>query len=51
MAGAEPGQLVIPAGLRHLVGGKAFLFGDRGVWTLRGFEDPVRLFDVRWRSE
>ncbi len=50
-AHAEPGQIVIPDGLRHLVAGKDFLFADLGVSTLKGFEDPVRLFDVRWRSE
>jgi len=24
---------------------------DRGDVVLRGFEDPVRLFDVRWSEE
>jgi len=50
-ARAEPGQIVIPDSLRHLVAGKDFLFADLGVSTLKGFEDPVRLFDVRWHSE
>jgi len=27
-----------------------FLFGDRGEMALRGFDDPVRLFEVRWRE-
>ncbi len=48
---AEPGQIVIPDGLRHLVAGKDFLFADLGISTLKGFEDPVRLFNLRWRSE
>ena len=28
-----------------------FLFADRGDVALRGFEDPVRLYEVRWREE
>ncbi len=27
------------------------LFGDRGEGALRGFDDPVRLFEVRWKEE
>jgi class 3 adenylate cyclase len=30
--------------------GRSFLFSDRGDTTLRGFEDPVRLYEVRWRE-
>jgi hypothetical protein len=37
-------------GGRHLVAGKGFLFSDRGDAALRGFRDPVRLFEVRWRD-
>jgi class 3 adenylate cyclase len=36
--------------VRQLVAGKGFLFADRGDVALRGFEDPVRLFEVRWRE-
>jgi class 3 adenylate cyclase len=32
------------------VAGKGFLFSDRGETALRGFEDPVRLYEVRWRE-
>ncbi|KKK61867.1 hypothetical protein LCGC14_3010030, partial [marine sediment metagenome] len=28
-----------------------FLFSDRGEATLRGFDEPVRLYEVRWREE
>ena len=48
---AEPGQILIPDGVRHLVSGKGFLFSDRGVAALKGFEDPVRLYEVRWREK
>ncbi len=37
--------------VRGLVAGKKFLFSDRGEASLKGFEDPVRLFEVRWREE
>ena len=36
---------------RELVAGKGFLFSNRGDVVLRGFEDPVRLYEVRWREE
>ena len=45
-AAAEPGQILVPEGVRHLVAGKGFLFSDRGAVALRGFEDPVRLFEI-----
>ncbi|MEC4688679.1 MAG: adenylate/guanylate cyclase domain-containing protein, partial [Nitrospirota bacterium] len=50
-AHAEPGQIVIPDGVRHLVAGKDFLFADLGDSTLKGFEDPVRLYELSWREE
>ena len=49
-AQAQPGEILIPEGVRHLVAGKGFLFADRGESVLRGFEDPVRLYEVRWRE-
>jgi class 3 adenylate cyclase len=36
--------------VRQLVTGKGFLFGERGSVALRGFEEPVRLYEVRWRE-
>lgn len=36
--------------VRELVAGKEFLFNDRGDTELRGFEDPVRVYEVRWRE-
>ncbi len=47
---AAPGEILVPEGVRHLVAGKGFLFSDRGDVALRGFEDPVRLYDVRWEE-
>lgn len=36
--------------MRGLVAGKAFDFVDRGRRKLRGFDEPVRLFEVRWQD-
>ncbi len=49
-AQAQPGQVLVPEGVRHLVAGKGFLFSDQGAVALRGFEDPVRLYEVRWAN-
>jgi class 3 adenylate cyclase len=50
-AHAEPGEILAPIVVRELAAGKGFLFSDRGDVALRGFEAPVRLFEVRWREE
>ncbi len=48
---AESGEILVSNVVRELAAGKAFLFSDRGEAVLRGFEDPVRLYAVRWRKE
>jgi len=45
---AEGGEILVANVVRELTKGKDFLFADRGETSLRGFEDPVRLFEVRW---
>jgi class 3 adenylate cyclase/pimeloyl-ACP methyl ester carboxylesterase len=50
-AKAEGGQILAPVVVRELVAGKGFLLSDIGETALRGFEDPVRLYEVRWREE
>ncbi len=45
-AGAD--EIVVSDVVRQLVAGKDFLFEDRGQAALKGFDDPVRLFAVRW---
>ena len=43
---------VWPPSQRHRTWeGKGFLFGDRGEVALRGFADPVRVFEIRWRED
>ena len=46
---AEPGQVL--KSNRELAMGKGFLFGDIGEVVPKGFEEPVRLYAVRWREE
>ena len=40
----------MPEGVRYLVAGKGYLFADQGIVSLKGFEDPVRLYEVLWRE-
>ena len=47
---AAPGQIVASNVVRELAAGKQFLFDDLGETELRGFEDPVRLYELRWRE-
>ncbi len=46
-AHAQPGQALASNVVRELSAGKGFLFSDQGDVVLRGFEDPVRLYEVR----
>jgi len=46
-AKAEGGEVLASDVVRQLVAGKGFLFAERGDVLLRGFEDPVRLYEVR----
>jgi class 3 adenylate cyclase len=48
---AEPRQVLVSDVVRQLVAGKGFLFNDHGETELRGFEDPVRIFEVRWQEQ
>jgi class 3 adenylate cyclase len=47
---AEAGQILASDVVRQLVAGKDFLFTDRGEASLKGFDEPVRLYEVRWRE-
>ena len=49
-ATAEGGEILVSDVVRQLVKGKDFLFADRGETNLKGFDEPVRLFEVRWRE-
>ena len=45
---AQAGEILVSNVVQELAEGKVFLFSDRGEIVLRGFDDPVRLFEVRW---
>lgn len=45
-AHAEPGQILVSAAVKELAVGKALGLVDRGPIALKGFDDPVRLYQV-----
>lgn len=47
-AQAKGGEVLASNVVRELVAGRGFMFADRGEQVLRGFEDPVRIYEVRW---
>jgi class 3 adenylate cyclase len=49
-AAAKGGEILVSNVVRELAKGKDFLFADRGEVALKGFDEPVRLFEVRWRE-
>ena len=49
-ANAEAGQILASDVVRQLAAGKDFLFAVRGEASLKGFDEPVRLYEVRWRA-
>jgi class 3 adenylate cyclase len=49
-ARADGGEILASDVVRQLVAGKGFLFSDHGDVQLRGFEDPVRLYEVCWEA-
>ncbi len=49
-AQVKGGEILASEAVRQIVAGKKFLFSDRGETALRGFEDPVRLYEVSWRE-
>lgn len=49
-ARANAGEILISDTMRGLLSGKKFLLADRGEVVMKGFEDPVRLYEVRWHE-
>jgi adenylate cyclase len=47
---ADGGEILVANVVRELAEGKGFIFGDRGEVALRGLDDPVHLFELRWRE-
>lgn len=49
-AKAGVGEILVANTVRELCAGKAFSFTDRGEFVAKGFEEPVRVFEVDWRA-
>jgi class 3 adenylate cyclase len=49
-AKAEGSEILVANAVRELSAGKGFLFADRGDFVAKGFEEPVRIYEVRWRD-
>lgn len=47
---AKPGQILVAGVVRDLCIGKTLSFQEHGQVQLKGFSEPVRLFEVRWRE-
>ncbi|MBI5946590.1 MAG: protein kinase [Chloroflexi bacterium] len=48
---AAGGEIFVANVVRELVAGKGFLFADRGEFPLRGFEEPMRVYELNWRLD
>jgi class 3 adenylate cyclase len=49
-ARAEGGEILVADTVRGLCSGKGFPFSDRGEFTAKGFEEPVRVYEALWRD-
>jgi class 3 adenylate cyclase len=49
-AEAKGGEILVANVVRELAEGKQFVFADRGEVALKGFDEPVRLYEVKWRE-
>ncbi len=49
-AAANGGEILVSNVVRELAKGKDFLLADIGERQLKGFDESVRLFEVRWRE-
>jgi adenylate cyclase len=45
---AAGGEILVSNVVRELAAGKGFLFSDRGEFVAKGFEEPVRMYEVSW---
>jgi len=47
---AEPNQILVASVVRDLCLGKQFSFVDRGESALKGFDQPLHLYEVQWQQ-
>lgn len=45
---ASPSQILVASAVRDLSIGKGFVFVDSGTIALKGFEEPVQVYEVPW---
>ncbi|MEX0800861.1 MAG: alpha/beta fold hydrolase [Dehalococcoidia bacterium] len=50
-ATAAGGEILVANAVRELCAGKDFVFVDRGTEALKGFDEPVRLYEVAWSED
>jgi class 3 adenylate cyclase len=50
-AKAEAAEVLVANAVRELCSGKGFVFADRGEFVAKGFEEPVRVYEVSWRDD
>jgi class 3 adenylate cyclase len=46
---AEPGSVLVSSTVHDLALGKGFVFRKRGRVTLKGFDEPMHVFEVMWQ--
>ena len=51
MDAAAGGEVMVSSLVRELVAGREYRFEGRGLRELKGFDEPVRIFEVDWRHE
>jgi class 3 adenylate cyclase/pimeloyl-ACP methyl ester carboxylesterase len=49
-AKAAGGEILVSDNVRSLSAGKGFRFADREEFVAKGFEEPVRVYEVSWRT-
>ncbi len=47
---SEPDQILVAPIIRDLCQGKNFTFADQGESSLKGFSQPLRLYEVQWQQ-
>ena len=47
---AGSGSILVSGAVRDLAIGKRFVFQRRGRLTMKGFDEPVSLFEVAWQE-
>ena len=47
---AEPDQILVASVIKDLCLGKQFTFSDQGESVLKGFDQPLRIYEVQWQK-